>query len=132
MPPKEDDKKIVFDSWNNIELGLGQLYFKGLDESIEVPGSEGKDDVEWYDEEKPYIKLKQEPIELTLENVEYPRNWVLAECKTCGYKFPITELYAILLGSKGWTCSACAFEKQLKERRLVHEPVRFGHFGGIG
>jgi hypothetical protein len=99
MPPK-----------SNIELGAGQLYFKGLDESFEVHGGEATDEVEYYDESKPYIKNVMEPITIECKDVAYPREWVLAECKYCGCKFPITEVYSILLGTKGWTCPLCAFK----------------------
>lgn len=106
MPPK-----------SNIELGSGRLYFKGLDESFEVHGQEATDETEWYDDKEPYIKNVKEPIELTLNDIEAPRDWVLAECKYCGYRFPITEWYSILLGTKGWTCPRCVFRKTLEEIR---------------
>ena len=111
MPPKE----------NNIELGSGQIYFKGLDESFEVHDCESKDETEWAND-KEYIskhivgKVSEEPIMLTCKDVKIPRDWVLAECKYCGSKFPIIELYAMLLGTKGWTCPLCAFKKRMEEK----------------
>ena len=106
MPPK-----------SNIELGSGQLYFKGLDESLEVLDCEATDEIEYYDESKPYIKNITEPITLELINVEFPRGWTLAECKYCGYKFPVSEYYALLLGTKDWTCPRCAFNKAMQDAK---------------
>lgn len=105
MPPKE----------SNIELGAGQIYFKGLDEPLEVHDCEATEEVEWADD-KEYIKYVKEPIDLTLENVEFPEDWVLAECKYCGCEFPVGQLYALLLGTKGWTCPLCAFTKRMGAR----------------
>ena len=106
MPPK-----------NNIELGSGQIYFKGLDEPLEVSNGECTDETEYYDESKPYIVNTSEPITLELNDVEFPRGWQLAECKYCGYKFPVSDYYAILLGTTGWTCPRCVFNKSLEDAR---------------
>lgn len=95
MPPK-----------SNIELGSGQIYFNGLNESFEVSDVEATDEVEWADDVQ-YIRMFDEPVTLTCENVQYPRDWILAECKYCGRKFPIVELYAMLYGIKGWSCPLC-------------------------
>lgn len=105
MPPK-----------SNIELGSGQLYIQGLDEPFEVHDCEVTDETEWADDNE-YIKFSQEPIELTLDNVERPRDWTLAECKYCGYKFPVSEWYAMLLGTTGWTCPSCVFDKAVQDAR---------------
>lgn len=96
MPPKE----------SNIELGSGQIYFKGLDESFEVSEGQATDEIEWADDVK-YFRKFEEPLELRCESVQYPKDWVLAECKYCGSKFPIVELYAMLYGTKGWSCPLC-------------------------
>lgn len=96
MPPK-----------SNIELGSGQIYFKGLDESFEVSEGQATDEVEWADDQEYIRKINHEPVTFTCEDVQYPKDWVLAECKYCGSKFPIVELYAMLYGTKGWTCPLC-------------------------
>lgn len=102
---------------SNIELSSGSLYFKGMAEPLEVSDIEVTDESEWYDDNKPYIRFNQEPIEITLDNIERPRDWVLAECKECGYNFPISEWYSLLMGTKGWTCPRCTFNKRLEEAR---------------
>ena len=111
MPPKD-----------NIELGSGQLYFKGLDESLEVTNSEGTDEIEYYDETASH-HIKGQAVDFTLElnDVEFPRGWQLAECKYCGYKFPVSDYYAILLGTTGWTCPKCTFIKRLEDARKRRE-----------
>lgn len=98
---------------SNIEFGSGSLYFKGLDEPIPISDGEATYEPEYADDQEPYIKISQEPIEFTLENVEFPRGWTLAECRECGYKFPITDYYALLYGTKGWLCQRCTFIKQI-------------------
>ena len=100
---------------NNIELGNGRLYISGLDESFEVHDGEATYEPEFVDDKEPYIKLSQEPIEFTLDNVEIPRGWVLTECAKCGYKFPITEFYSLLNGSSGWLCPRCTFIKRMDD-----------------
>lgn len=101
---------------SNIEFGSGSLYFKGLDEPIPVYDGETTYEPEYADDLK-YIKLSQEPIEFALENAEFPRGWTLTECRECGYRFPITNLYNLLYGSTGWLCPRCTFIKRLEEMR---------------
>lgn len=98
---------------SNIEFGSGSLYFKGLDEPIPVSKGEATYEPEFVDDKEPYIKLSQEPVEFTLDNIEIPRGWVLTECAKCGYKFPITEFYSLLNGSSGWLCPRCTFIKRM-------------------
>ena len=101
---------------NNIEFSSGTLYFKGLDEP--VPVSEGQ---ATYEEEfadvKEYLKLSQEPIEFTLDNIEFPREWTLVKCSECGYNFPVTELYVLLHGTDNWICPQCALNKVIEDTR---------------
>jgi predicted Zn-ribbon and HTH transcriptional regulator len=106
MPPK-----------STIELSEGRLYFNGLYEPLEVVGGSVTDEAEWADDQKPYIKNVLEPVEFTIDNVEFAREWVLAECKECGYKFPVTEFYALLWGTKGWVCPKCALKKVIEDAR---------------
>lgn len=101
---------------NSIELGSGSLYFEGLDEPIPVSDGQATYEDEFADGRE-YIKLSSEPVEFTLENAEFPRGWALAECRECGYKFPITEVYILLYGSSGWLCPRCTFIKRLEEAR---------------
>lgn len=97
---------------NDIELNSGSIYFKGLDESFEAHDIENTDEVEWADSKHIIGKISSEPITITCEDVQMPREWVLAECKYCGYKFPVIEFYAMVFGTKGWTCPLCAYRKR--------------------
>ena len=106
---------------SNIEFGSASLYFKGLDEPIPVSEGQATYEEEFTDYQEPYIKISQEPIEFTLGNVEFPRDWVLAECKECGYEFPVTEIYALLYGTKGWVCPQCALKKIVEDARKRSE-----------
>lgn len=107
MPPK-----------NTIELSEGRLYFNGLDEPLEVHDCEVRCEPEYADDQEPYIKNADlGPVTLTVDNVEFPREWVLVKCKRCGYEFPITEFYSLLYGTKDWTCPKCIFEKTLEDAR---------------
>lgn len=63
--------------------------------------------------EEPYIVLPKD--------VRLVKGWTLAECKECGYKFPVTNYYALLLGTKGWTCPRCTFNKALEDARKRRE-----------
>lgn len=122
MPPKE----------NNIELGAGQIYFKGIDESFEVHDCDATEETEWADD-KEYVSKHiigkspaLEPIMIECKDVQIPRDWVLAECKYCGSMFPIIEFYALTLGTKGWTCPLCAFEKRMEEKRNEYGRTKEG------
>ena len=101
---------------SNIELGSGSLYFKGLDEPLEILEGQATYEEEFADN-KEYIKLSQEPIEFTMENAEFPKGWTLTKCRVCGYEFPITNLYNLLYGSSGWLCPRCTFIKRVEEVR---------------
>lgn len=106
MPPK-----------NTIELSTGSLYFTGVDEPLEVVDGSVTYEEEYAEDQEPYIKLSQEPVEFTLENAEFTKDWTLVECKECGYKFPVTELYTLLCGTKDWTCPRCIFNKAIEDAR---------------
>jgi hypothetical protein len=106
MPPK-----------NAIELSEGRLYISGINEPIPVYDGEATYEPEYADDQEPYIKLSQEPIEFTCENVEFARGWTLAECKECGYQFPVTDYYALLYGTKGWVCPKCTLNKVIEDAR---------------
>ena len=101
---------------SNIEFGSGSLYFKGLDEPI--PVSEGLAEIETeFADDQEYIKLSQEPIEFTFDNVEFPRDCVLVKYNECGYKFPVTEFYTLLYGTGSWVCPQCALKKAVEDAR---------------
>ena len=104
---------------NNIELGNGRLYISGLEESFEVHDCEATYEPEFVDDQEPYIKLSQEPIEFTIDNVETPRGWVMVKCKECGYEFPVTEFYLLLFGDKGWICPACRLNALTKALQKI-------------
>lgn len=96
---------------SNIELGSGQIYFKGMDESLEVlEGSitEATEDIEWADDQEPVIKFSSEPTEITIDNVEFGKDWTMVKCCKCGYDFPITMRYFLIYGAHGWACPVCA------------------------
>ena len=101
---------------SNIEFGSGSLYFKGLDEPIPVTEGQATYEEEFADD-KEYIKLSQEPIEFTFENVEFPRDWTLVKCNECGYGFPVTEFYALLYGANSWICPQCTLNKVKEDAR---------------
>lgn len=102
---------------DSIELGSGHLYFKGVDEPIEINAvdilTEGEE--EWADDVK-HISFDSGPWTFECD-AAFNRNWTLAECKGCGYKFPITEWYALLCGTTGWTCPRCTFIKAIEDAR---------------
>ena len=58
-----------------------------------------------------------EPYIVLPNDIQLPEDWTLAECKYCGYRFPVSNYYTILLGTKGWTCPRCAFNKTLHDAR---------------
>lgn len=102
---------------SNIEFGSGSLYFKGLDEPIPVSEGQATYEEEFVDDKEPYIKISQEPVEFTFENVEFPRDWTLVKCNECGYEFPVTEFYALLYGTTSWVCPQCALKKVVEDAR---------------
>ena len=109
MPPK-----------NNIELGSGQIYFKGLDESFDI--SEGTFTVEekWADDME-YIPKISDAKEATFEcDMEINREWTLAYCKICRQPIPIIMFDALTLGTTGWTCPLCTMIERAK-RRMVKD-----------
>lgn len=104
MPPK-----------NNIELGSGQIYFKGLDEfdiSSAVGDIEFADDMEYI----PKISDAKEAT-FTCESVEFNREWTLAYCKICRQPIPITQFDALTLGTTGWTCPLCTTIERMRRER---------------
>ena len=106
---------------SNIEFGSGTLYFKGLDEPIPVSEGQSTYEEEFADDQE-YIKLSSEPVEFTLENAEFPREWVLTKCRECGYEFPITNFYNLLYGFSGCLCPRCTFIKRMDDfKRSNHE-----------
>ena len=109
MPPK-----------NNIELGSGQIVFKGLDESFDIFEVEGDtvfaDDME-------YIPKISDAKEATIEceSVEFNREWTLAYCKICRQPIPIIMFDALTLGITGWTCPLCTTIERMKRRGVVRD-----------
>ena len=103
MPPK-----------SNIELGSGQIYFKGLDESFDISDVEG-DTV--FADDKEYVKIS-DVLEATIEcePMEINREWTLAYCKICRQPIPIIQFDAILYGTEGWTCPLCTTIARAKRR----------------
>ena len=101
---------------DRIELGSGRLYFKGVDEPVEVCAGDMIFTDEEYADQVKYISLNPEPFTFECE-AEFNRDWTLVECKECGYKFPVTELYALLYGPVGWTCPTCTLKKALEDAR---------------
>lgn len=108
---------------SNIELGNGRLYFKGLDKPLEILDGEIECEPEYAEDHEPYRKMSQEPIEFTLDNVEFTKNWSLVKCEECGYQFPVTDLYVLLCGTKGWICPGCKFKRIVEDvrKRSINE-----------
>lgn len=102
---------------STIELGTGHLYFKGVDEPIEVDAGNliTTEEEEWADEVK-HISLNPEPFTFECD-AEFNNNWTAVKCKECGDDIPVTEFYAILYGTTGWTCPRCTFNKAIEEAR---------------
>lgn len=102
---------------SNIKLGSGSIYFKGLNESFEAHDIETGDGIEWADDKQYIRKFDSTSITLTVNDVQMPREWTLAECKYCGYKFPVTTFYTMVFGTKNWTCPRClhAYQKSLED-----------------
>jgi hypothetical protein len=107
----------------NIELGSGQIYFKGLDESIDIsdPGMFTTEET-WADEME-YIPKISDAKEVTIEceSVEFNREWTLAYCKICRQPIPITQFDALTLGTTGWTCPLCTVIERMKRRGVVRD-----------
>ena len=101
---------------SSIELGSGQLYFKGCDKPIPVEVGEFTTEEVWADDVK-YIRSFEEPVTLTCESVEFNRNWTTVKCYECGYEFPVTELYVLLNGTTGWRCPRCALNAVLEDAK---------------
>lgn len=106
---------------SNIELGSGQIYFKGLDEPVEVYDCEVDEDIEWADDQTPVIRLSTEPVELTINNAEFARDWTIVKCRECGYGFPVTEMYALLYGTNSWRCPRCTLNRIREAARSRQE-----------
>lgn len=108
MPPK-----------SNIELGSGQIYFKGLDESFDISDVEGE--VEFADDSTPIpINGVKELMEATIEceSVQFNREWTLAYCKICRQPIPIIMFDALTLGTTGWTCPLCTVKERMRRNGL--------------
>lgn len=101
---------------SNVEFSSGTLYFKGLDEPIPISEGLATYETEYADDLK-YIKMSQEPIEFTINNAEFARDWTLVKCTECGYEFPVTEFYALLYGPNSWICPQCALNKILEDAK---------------
>lgn len=106
MPPK-----------SNIDFSSCTLYFQGIDEPVEISGGIAEYEPEYVEDHEPYIINTTEPVEITLDNVPFPRDWVLVECCECGYEFPITEFHTLIHGTEGWRCPRCVFNKILRDTR---------------
>lgn len=100
---------------NNIELGSGQIYFSGLDESFDISDAVGE--IEFADDME-YIPKISDAKEATFEceSVEFNREWTLAYCHECRQPFPITMFYALMYGTTGWTCPLCTAIARMKRR----------------
>lgn len=104
---------------SNIELGSGQIYFKGLDESFDISDAEGE--IEFADD-KEYVKINTGgEATFTCDSVQFNREWTLAYCKICRQPIPITMFDALTLGTTGWTCPLCTVKarmaRKLQKRR---------------
>lgn len=106
---------------NNIELGSGQIYFKGLDEAFDISDVEGE--IEFADD-KEYVKINavKDLMEATIEcePMEINREWTLAYCRICRQPIPIIMFDALTLGTEGWTCPLCTTIARIK-RRMVKD-----------
>lgn len=103
---------------NNIELGHGQIYFKGLDESVplNISNVELDGDIEWADD-KEYIKINTPTgFTLTCDDLQISREWTLAYCRVCRQPIPITQFDALTLGTEGWTCPLCTMIVRMRRR----------------
>lgn len=91
---------------SNIELGSGKLYLTGLDESEVASCDISEVEPEYADEREP-IKIRT-ANEATFEcELEPGHEWVLTNCRKCGWGFPITWRYALMYGFSGWLCPKC-------------------------
>ena len=108
---------------SNIELGSGRLYIQDLDEPIDINEGSLTEEPEWADDQAPVIKLSTEPVEFTVDNVEFARDWTIVRCRECGYGFPVTEMYALLYGTNSWRCPRCALNR-IKEEALSRKEHR--------
>lgn len=102
---------------DTIELSEGRLYIQDLTKPIKVYDGELEIETNYAEDAEPYIKFLQEPIEFTFDNSEFAKGWALVECKECGYQFPVTEFYALLYGTTGWTCPKCRLNKIIEDYR---------------
>lgn len=97
---------------NNIKLGSGQIYFKGLDEAIDI--SEAESTTEWADD-KEYVKINTpQEFTITCDDLQVSDEWTLAYCKICGNPFPIIQFDALLYGKDNWTCPLCTVIERVK------------------
>lgn len=101
---------------DQIELGSGQLYFKGIDKPVPVEVGEFTTEEVWVDDVK-YIRSFEEPVEFTCESVEFNKNWTTVKCMDCGYEFPVTEIHALLIGTTGWRCPRCALKAAIEDAK---------------
>lgn len=100
MPPKTNNK---------IEFSSGSLYIKDLDEEFKVFNGEATYEDEYAEDDKPLVRLSAEPIEFTINDATFIRDWTTVKCKDCGCDIPVTQYYALTFGTKGWTCPGCKF-----------------------
>lgn len=112
MPPK-----------NNIELGPGQIIFKGLSEPIDISEGTFTTEEKWADDVKP-ISIR-DVMDFTMElepiQVQFNRDWTLAYCKDCCSPFPIIQFDALICGTTGWRCPLCTTIKRMRERMAKEE-----------
>ena len=108
MPPK-----------SNVELGPGQIYLKGLDESegpFDISDTVSDLDVEYADDSEPITIRNVMEATIECEPVEINREWTLAYCRVCHQPIPIIQFDALTLGTTGWTCPLCTIIKRMRER----------------
>lgn len=103
MPPK-----------SNIELGSGQIYFSGLDESFDIFEAVGE--VEFADDME-YIPKISDAKEATFEfDLQPSQEWTLVYCRNCHQPIPITLFKMLTYGPDGWTCPLCTMIARMKRR----------------
>lgn len=108
MPPKTNSK---------IEFGSGSLYIKDLDQEFKVFDGEGTYEDEYAEDAEPIVRLSAEPIEFSINDATFIRDWTTVKCKDCGCDIPVTQYYALTFGTKGWVCPGCKFEEVVTHAR---------------
>ena len=89
-----------------LELSSGSLYFEDIDTPVTV--RECDEDLERR------IMSVQNPISITIHDVDISKDWTIVKCGTCGLGFPVTKFFSLIYGVNGWTCPGCTYCKAVR------------------